>query len=79
MPTCCIPTRVNFNNATSTTIAYSPAMRKAYGVQPRVFVWYFDNNTGEFYLSPFFTLMKFDGNNIIVDHGGPNTGFVIIT
>lgn len=78
MPNCCIPTRVPFANATTTSIAYTPAMVDKYGIQPRVFVYYYDTVTGEFYLSPFFTVMQFDGNNINIDHGGPNSGFVVV-
>lgn len=78
MPVCCIPTTVTFVNAVSTSITYDAVMRDKYGIQPRVYVYYYDSVTGEFYLSPFFTVMKFDGNTITVDHGGPNTGVVVI-
>jgi hypothetical protein len=78
MPVCCAPTEVEFINASSTSIAYDAAMRAKYGVQPRVFVYYYDSVSGEFYLSPFFTVMKFDGSTITVDHGGPNTGIVVV-
>lgn len=78
MPTCCVPTQIEFANATITTITYDQAMIDKYGTQPRVFVYYYDAVTGEFYLSPFFTVMKFDGSTITVDHGGPSSGFVIV-
>lgn len=78
MPVCCIPTQVQFINASSTSITYDAVMRDKYGIQPRVFVYYYDSVTGEFYLSPFFTVMKFDGSTITVDHGGPNTGVVVV-
>lgn len=78
MPRCCVPTQVQFVNATSTSVIFDDAMRDKYGVQPRVFVYYYDPVTGEFYLSPFFTVMKFDGNTITVDHGGPSSGIIII-
>jgi len=78
MATCCQQTKIQFNNADSTTIVYDAVMRAKYGVQPRVFVWYYDTVTEEFYLSNFFTVMKYDGSDIVVDHGGPNTGFIIV-
>lgn len=78
MPTCCIATQFDFAFATSTTITYDQAMKDKYGSQPRVFVYYYDDVTGEFYQSPWFTVMKFDGNTITVDHGGPMSGFVIV-
>ena len=79
MPTCCIPTKVQFINADTTTIVYTQAMRDSYGTQPRVFVYYYDSTTGEFYQSTFFTVMHFDGNNITVDHGGNSSGFIVVT
>lgn len=79
MPRCCTPTRVNFANASTTAITYTQAMRDKYGVQPRVYVYYYDSVTSEFYLSPFFTVMTFDGSTITVDHGGPNSGVVVVT
>lgn len=79
MPACCQQTKIPFNNADTTTIVYDDVMRSKYGIQPRVFVWYYDSDNGEFYLSTFFTVMKYISGNIVVDHGGPNTGFVIVT
>lgn len=78
MPRCCVPTQVQFINASSTSITYDDVMRDKYGIQPRVFVYYHDPVTGEFYRSSFFTVMKFDGSTITVDHGGPNSGVVVI-
>lgn len=79
MPRCCVPTQVIFSNATATSIVYDQVMRDKYGVQPRVFVYYHDPVTGELYLSPFFTVMKFNGSTITIDHGGPNSGMVVVT
>lgn len=79
MPNCCVPTRVQFINATSTTITYDEVMRDKYGAKPRVFVYYHDDVTGELYQSTFFTLITFNGSAITVDHGGPNSGFVVVT
>lgn len=79
MPKCCIPTQISFANATSTSVIYDDVMRNKYGSQPRVFVYYHDPDTGEFYLSSFFTVMKFNGSSINIDHGGPNSGLVVVT
>lgn len=79
MPTCCVPSHFQFINALSTTIAYTPAMVDKYGTTPRVFVYYRDPADGTFLLSPFFTLAKFFGGNIVVDHGGEQSGFVVVT
>lgn len=79
MANCCVPTEFIFSNASSTTIAYDDVLRAKYGSKPRVNVYYFDPVTNELYLSPFFTVVKFISNNIIVDHGGPNSGIISIT
>lgn len=79
MPVCCDPVKVNFFNASSTSIVYDETMVKKFGAEPSVIVYYYDSVTGEFYLSEFpFTQMKFDGTNIDIDHGGPATGIVVI-
>lgn len=80
MPRCCTPTQFQFVNQTSTTIIYDPVMIDKYGPIPRVYTYYRDAVTGEFLLSNFFTVNKFiNGNQIVVDHGGPNTGIVVVT
>jgi hypothetical protein len=79
MPTCCPQIEVSFTNESSTTIAYTALMQQQFGNTPRVFVWYYDSEADEYYLSnAFFTRVAFVGGNVIVDHGGPNTGFVVI-
>lgn len=75
---CCPTTPVQFVDEASTTIAYTPIMQEQYGPTPRVFVWYRDEVTGELVASSWFTLMKVQGGNIVVDHGGPSTGFIVI-
>ena len=79
MPKSCEPTQVQFNNASTTVIPYTQSLRDKYGIQPKVFTWYVDTVNGGLYMSPFFTVMNFDGNTITVDHGGPNTGIVVVT
>lgn len=78
MANCCKQTQFDFVNEATTTIPYGEAMRAQYGTQPRVTVWYFDPVTNEFYQSTFFTVMKFNGSDITIDHGGPNSGFVMV-
>lgn len=78
MPRCCPSTEVVFSNATTTQITYDQVMKDKYGSQPHVFVYYYDPVTTELYLSPFFTVMKFNGTTITIDHGGPNSGIVVI-
>lgn len=78
MPTCCLPTEVQFANASTTSIIYDSVMQDKYGSKPRVYVYYYDSVTGEFYLSTFFTVIKFNGTIINIDHGGPSTGKVVI-
>lgn len=79
MPKCCIPTQIVFSNAESTTVTYDQAMRDKYGVQPKVYVYYYDPVANEYYLSPWYTVMKFNGSQITVDHGGPSSGMLVIT
>lgn len=79
MPKCCTPSQFTFANASNTSILYDVAMRNKYGTQPKVFVWYYDAEIDEYYLSTFLTVIKFNGTNIDIDHGGPNSGIVIVT
>lgn len=77
---CCEPTRISFVNESSSTIQYTTQMQNTYGSKPRVFVYYYDDITGEFYQSNFFTVINYNitTQTITVDHGGPQTGFIII-
>ena len=80
MPVCCTPTIINFANATQTVVNYTQEMRDKYAFPPKVFAYYFDTVTGEFVLSVLpLTSMRFSGNTLTVDHGGPNSGRLIIT
>lgn len=70
---CCEPFIVSFANASSTTISYSAAKRALYGDYPRVEVFYYDEDTGEYYVSQITTAIRMRGtpvNEIFVDHGG---------
>lgn len=71
---CCPPTIVFFGNASSTTINYFPSLAAQYGVDPNVQVYYQDGT--EYVLSDDQNEVKFDGTDIVVDHGGPQVGFV---
>lgn len=79
MPTCCPTSQIPFSNAATSTVEYSIAMQQQYGATPKVQVWYFDPETGEFYLSnSFFTRVAFEDNQIRIDHGGPASGYIVI-
>jgi hypothetical protein len=76
---CCVPTVIEFVNVPSTVIPYTPFMKAKYGSMPKVQVAYLDPDTGEFYLSGFFTRVSYSASTITVDHGGENTGVITIT
>ena len=75
---CCAPTIVPFANVSSSTVAYTIPLQQKYGSNPKVFVYYQDPETGEYYISPFFTRMAFVDGSIEIDHGGENTGLIVI-
>jgi len=76
---CCVPTIFEFVNVPSTVIPYTPAMKEQYGSMPKVQVAYLDPDTGEYYLSGFFTRVSYAADTITVDHGGDSqTGLVTI-
>lgn len=75
---CCPNIPIQFVDEASTTIAYTPIMQAQFGPTPRVYAWYLDAETGEFLQSSWFTLMKVTDGSIVVDHGGPATGFLVI-
>jgi len=71
---CCTPTIVPFNEAV-TTVNYT-ALAALYGQDPNVQVYYKEG--ANYVLSNDMTSVKFDGVNIIVDHGGPVVGLLKI-
>ena len=80
MATCCTPTVIPFANVSQSVVNYTQDMRDKYSFPPKVFVWYFDINTGEYVLSVLpFTSMRWNGSVLTVDHGGPASGRLIIT
>lgn len=70
---CCEATIFTFNEA-ETIINYSPALRALYGQDPNVQVYYKDG--AEYVLSDDMNQVKFDGTDIVVDHGGINVGII---
>ena len=76
---CCSPSTFAFSNAESSTIEYGPALQAQHGSTPKVFVLYRDNDTGEFMVAPWFTRIEFSAGQVRVDHGGPQTGVVVIS
>lgn len=76
---CCPQIETQFNNVSSSTIAYTSLMQQQFGNTPRVFVYYYDPDTDEYYLSnAFFTRVAFVGGNILIDHGGPQSGYIVV-
>lgn len=68
---CCPNDITPFTNASSTTIPYAGA----YGDTPTVDVMY-ENEDGTFTKAGVFTLISILPGSIVVDHGGPATGFI---
>lgn len=73
---CCPSNIIPFNNTAVSVVAYTPAMIATYGQKPKVQVIYYDN--GEYYISNVQSSVKFAGNEITIDHGGPATGLIKI-
>lgn len=72
---CCTPFIKPFNEAI-TTLNYSPSLAAIYGSKPNVQVYYRDGS--EYVLSDDMNQVKFDGTDIVADHGGVNVGFLKI-
>lgn len=76
---CCPQSTFPFSNATESVIEYGPVLQAAYGSMPDVFVLYRDPDTGEFLVAPWYSRIEFSGGQLRVDHGGPQTGSVVIS
>lgn len=78
---CCPVNIIPFSNQLTTTIDYNAGLKAEFGNYPKVSLYYFDSSTGDFYEVNGVpgTEVKFDGDNIIVDHGGPATGLLKIS
>lgn len=80
MPVCCVPTVIAFANAEQTIVNYTQDMRDKYAFPPKVYAYYHDAVTLEYVISVLpLTSMRFSGNVLTIDHGGPQNGFVVIT
>lgn len=58
------------------TIPYTPSMQANYGPVPKVDVYYRDENMN-WTSAGIFTQVQFDGNTILVDHGGSGNRWMI--
>lgn len=80
MPVCCIPTIIPFANAAQSVINYTQVMRDKYSFPPKVYVYYFDPVTSEYIMSVLpLTSMRWVGSILTIDHGGPQSGRIVIT
>lgn len=78
---CCIPYEVPFGNVASIDTPYTNDMKQTLGPYPTIEVFLWDDATQEYYSTngvPGIEL-KFDGNTIHADFGGPGTGFIKIS
>jgi hypothetical protein len=75
---CCKPYQFPFANQAFTDINYTPEMRESLGEAPKIEVFYWDPEAGEYYQTNGVpgSQMKFDGETISVDHGGLATGII---
>lgn len=78
---CCTPTIVPFTNVSSTTFGYSAPFVAKYGSTPRTKLYYWDADAKNYYNNNGIpeSEIKFDGENIFVDHGGPASGYIKIS
>lgn len=80
MPVCCTPTVIPFANVAQSVINYTQDMRDRYSFPPKVYAYYYDPVTGEHVMSVLpLTSMRFNGDVLTIDHGGPNSGRIVIT
>lgn len=77
---CCPTTPILFVNTAISVVQYTPLMQQQYGPTPRVYIYYRDPDTGTYMQSSWFTFTAYSqvSQNITVDHGGPQTGFIVI-
>jgi hypothetical protein len=71
---CCSPITQSFVNASTLTIPFGAIQQAEYGAQPNVQVYIKDGT--EYVLSDDMNEVRFTGENIEIDFGGPATGFV---
>lgn len=78
---CCVPYQFPFSNVAFSAIDYNDVMKASLGPYPKIQVFYFDPETGDYYElngNPG-TETKFDGNTISIDHGGLQSGIVKVS
>lgn len=76
---CCPDTKFSFFNTSTTSIAYTPALRELYGNTPHVEVLYWDGT--QYVRQGIFTEVRLVGSpvtSIVIDHGGISQGMVKI-
>lgn len=78
---CCPPTIVPFSNAAITSFPYTVELQSKYGTEPRIEVFYYDAGTETFIQNNGMpgSQVKDDGVNVVIDHGGVQTGIVKIS
>ena len=78
---CCPYDIISFADKLTTSIAYPDTLKAIFGQKPRVSVYYWDADVGEFYtLNDFPTSsVIFTGSSIEIDHGGLASGYVKIS
>lgn len=80
MPVCCPATVIPFANVAQSVINYTQEMRDKYSFPPKVYVYYFDPVTNEYIMSVLpLTSMRWNGTTLTIDHGGPQSGRIVIT
>lgn len=81
MSSCCVPYRIPFANVAFKDIQYTDDMKRNLGPYPKIEILAWDQDTQDYYSTngiPGFEI-KFDGNIIHVDFGGPGIGIVKIS
>ena len=78
---CCTPTIVPFVNAAISTISYPSGLKTLYGNYPRVQIIYYDNDAAEYVVATPLeeSRVAFNGTQIIIDHGGNQSGLIKIS
>ena len=78
---CCPVNITPFSNQATTTINYNAGLRAMFGAYPKITLFYFDPDAGNFYEVNGVpgSSIKLIGDNIFVDHGGPATGLLKIS
>ena len=78
---CCQPYEIPFGNASSIEVAYTDDMKRNLGPFPKVEVFLWNEEAGQYYSTNGIPGMeiKFNGNTVHVDFGGTADGYVKIS